>query len=55
VDIFDEEILKFWKALQNNEVKYIMIGGSGRKYVIAFEISPETMLQKTSRFFVRGI
>ena len=27
MDIFDEEILKFWKALQNNEVKYIMIGG----------------------------
>jgi hypothetical protein len=27
VDIFDEEILKFWKALQNNEVRYIMIGG----------------------------
>jgi hypothetical protein len=27
VDIFDEEILKFWKALQLHKVKYIMIGG----------------------------
>lgn len=27
MDIFDEEILKFWKALQNNHVKYIMVGG----------------------------
>jgi len=27
VDIFDEEILKFWKALQDNNVQYIMVGG----------------------------
>ncbi len=27
MDIFDEEILKFWAALQNQEVKYIMVGG----------------------------
>jgi hypothetical protein len=27
MDIFDEEILKFWSALQNQKVKYIMIGG----------------------------
>lgn len=27
MDIFDEEILKFWRALQNNHVKYIMVGG----------------------------
>lgn len=27
MDIFDEEILKFWSALQNNNVKYIMVGG----------------------------
>jgi len=27
VDVFDEEILKFWKALQDYEVKYILIGG----------------------------
>jgi len=25
VDIFDEEILKFWKALQDNNVQYIMV------------------------------
>lgn len=27
MDIFDEEILLFWKALQTENVKYIMIGG----------------------------
>ena len=27
MDIFDEEILKFWKALQDNRVQYIMVGG----------------------------
>jgi hypothetical protein len=27
VDIFDEEIFRFWKALQGFEVKYIMVGG----------------------------
>jgi len=27
VDIFDEEILNFWRALQDNQVQYIMIGG----------------------------
>ena len=27
MDIFDEEILKFWKALQDNGVQYIMVGG----------------------------
>lgn len=27
MDIFDEEILKFWKALHLHNVKYIMIGG----------------------------
>jgi len=27
VDIFDEEILNFWKALQDNNVQYIMVGG----------------------------
>lgn len=27
MDIFDEEILKFWKALQHNQVEYIMVGG----------------------------
>jgi len=27
MDIFDEEILKFWAALQNQAVRYIMVGG----------------------------
>ena len=27
MDIFDEEIIKFWSALNNNSVKYILIGG----------------------------
>ena len=27
MDIFDEEIIKFWKALNDNSVKYILIGG----------------------------
>lgn len=27
MDIFDQAILSFWKALQDNEVQYILIGG----------------------------
>lgn len=27
MDIFDEEILNFWKALQENSVQYILVGG----------------------------
>jgi predicted nucleotidyltransferase len=27
MDIFDEEILRFWAALQNCQVRYIMVGG----------------------------
>jgi len=27
VDIFDEEIINFWKALQDNKVEYILVGG----------------------------
>jgi hypothetical protein len=27
VDVFDEEILNFWKALQDNQVEYILVGG----------------------------
>ena len=27
MDVFDEEILKFWKALQENSVQYILVGG----------------------------
>ena len=27
MDIFDEDIIDFWKALQENNVQYIMVGG----------------------------
>jgi len=27
MDILDEELLKFWQSLNNNQVKYIMVGG----------------------------
>ena len=27
MDIFDEEILKFWRCLNTYHVKYIMVGG----------------------------
>lgn len=27
MDVFDEELLKFWRALQKNNVMYIMVGG----------------------------
>ena len=27
MDIFDEEIIKLWKSLQDNNVRYIMVGG----------------------------
>ena len=27
MDIFDEEILNFWKALQDHHVQYILVGG----------------------------
>ncbi|MBI2731407.1 MAG: hypothetical protein HYX40_11780 [Sphingobacteriales bacterium] len=27
MDVFDEELLKLWKSLNNNNVRYIMVGG----------------------------
>jgi Nucleotidyl transferase of unknown function (DUF2204) len=27
MDIFDEEIIKFWRSLQKNNVRFIMVGG----------------------------
>lgn len=27
MDIFDAEIINFWKSLQQNNVRFIMIGG----------------------------
>lgn len=32
MDVFDEEIVRFWKALQDNSVEYILVGG----YAIIF-------------------
>lgn len=34
MDIFDEEILNFWKALQEHDVKYIIVGGFGIKLYV---------------------
>lgn len=27
MDIFDQEIISFWKSLQKNNTRYIMVGG----------------------------
>ena len=27
MDVFDEELLKFWKSLEKHQVVYIMVGG----------------------------
>jgi hypothetical protein len=27
MDLYDDEFIKFWQALNNNAVKYIMVGG----------------------------
>jgi hypothetical protein len=27
VDVFDEEILNFWRALHENNAQYILVGG----------------------------
>jgi len=27
MDVFDQEIVRFWEALQKNNIKYIMVGG----------------------------
>jgi hypothetical protein len=31
MDVFNEELLKFWRALQQNDVLYIMLGGVATK------------------------
>ena len=41
MDIFDEEILNFWKALEEFNVKYIIVGG----YVI---FAPSIILSEMS-------
>jgi hypothetical protein len=32
MDILDDELLKFWRSLQNNDVKYIMVGGFATRF-----------------------
>jgi hypothetical protein len=32
VDILDEELIKFWAALNNNKVRYIMVGGFATRF-----------------------
>lgn len=32
MDILDEELIKFWAALNNNKVRYIMVGGFATRF-----------------------
>lgn len=32
MDVLDDELLNFWRALNNNEVKYIMVGGFATRF-----------------------
>lgn len=32
MDILDDELLNFWRALNNNQVKYIMVGGFATRF-----------------------
>jgi hypothetical protein len=32
MDILDDELLKFWRSLGNNHVKYIMVGGFATRF-----------------------
>jgi hypothetical protein len=32
MDILDEELVKFWKVLNDNEVRYIMVGGFATRF-----------------------
>ena len=27
MDVFDDELLRFWRSLDNHKVRYIMVGG----------------------------
>jgi len=46
MDILDEELINFWKSLNQYEVKYIMIGGFAVNLLIfmAFQEQPETSI-----------
>jgi hypothetical protein len=32
MDVLDDELLKFWRTLNNNRVKYIMVGGFATRF-----------------------
>jgi hypothetical protein len=32
MDILDEELIKFWKTLNANNVRYIMVGGFATRF-----------------------
>lgn len=32
MDVLDEELLQFWKVLNANQVKYIMVGGFATRF-----------------------
>jgi hypothetical protein len=32
MDMLDDELLRFWKALNNNNVRYIMVGGFATRF-----------------------
>ena len=32
MDVLDDELLQFWKGLNNNNVRYIMVGGFATRF-----------------------
>jgi len=32
MDVFDDELLRFWRSLDNNKVRYIMVGGFATRF-----------------------
>ena len=32
MDILDDELLRFWRSLNNNQVSYIMVGGFATRF-----------------------
>ena len=37
MDVFEEELLAFWDALNKNNVRYIMIGGLLQDFMVTTE------------------
>lgn len=38
MDILDDELLNFWRSLNNNQVRYIMVGGFATRFTVLIEI-----------------